>query len=66
MHKEAESTIVIFESEDQEIAGTYEILFRVTLSSYPTNSAESETPFTITIINPCDNPTSLIFSGAAL
>lgn len=45
--------------EDESLVGQYSILYEVTLRNYPSNTALS-LPFTLTIVDPCDEPVVLI------
>ena len=47
-------------TEDITKKGEYPIMYRVRLEDYPLNYVESAEPFVITIIDPCDEPKSLI------
>ena len=47
-------------SEDLEIIGAYAFLYKVYHTNYSENFVESTlSPFTITIVNPCEDPISL-------
>lgn len=43
-------------NEDVTIRGSYAIKYRVYQANYPANFVESDFPFVITIINPCETP----------
>ena len=47
------------ESSDLTKKGSYSILYKVYHTKYALNFIESPIPFTITIVSPCENPTSL-------
>ena len=46
-------------SEDVTKDGEYPFKYRLRLRDYPENVVESPVPFTITVIDPCDNPVIL-------
>ena len=49
-------------SDDTNKRGSYPFRYKVYHTSYPLNFVESPFPFTITIINPCLEPESLVGS----
>lgn len=40
--------------QETSLVGTYPIKYRVFYTSYPMNTIELESPFTITVLDPCD------------
>ena len=46
-------------TESLDDVGIYEITYRVQFASYPSLSLVQEFPFTVTIVDPCDDPTSV-------
>jgi len=50
-------------TEDVTIDGVYPISYKAYHTSYPSNSQELRPAFTITIIDPCDAPVSVIASN---
>ena len=55
----------ILYSQDVTKAGQYQISYRAYFTLYSSNFKENRTAFTITIIDPCDNPVSVTASTLA-
>ena len=55
----SDPAFIVKETQDVNLKGDYPIFYKVSLSSYPENSAQSTVPFTITVIDPCDAPVGI-------
>jgi len=47
-------------TEKVALKGSYPIKYRVFHTNYPLNTVELDFPFTVTVINACANPVSLL------
>ena len=54
------SAFIILQTQDVTLKGVYEIRYEIKFVKYPLVSAEIESPFVVTVIDPCDNPESLV------
>lgn len=52
-------------SENVALKGSYKFKYRVYHANYPANVAVQPFPFTITVINSCENPVSLVAPALA-
>ena len=57
------NTFTILYTEDVSKSGSYSISYRAYLTDYPSNFKENRNAFTVIVIDPCDNPTSLTSSA---
>ena len=54
------SAFIILQTQDVTLKGVYEIRYEIKFVKYPLVSAEIASPFVVTVIDPCDNPESLV------
>ena len=59
---EPDNAFKVIYAEDVALKGSYPIRYRVFHERYPLNVAEQPFPFTVTVINSCENPKSLTAS----
>ena len=54
------SSLEVLYTEDPSMTGEYDILYKLHYKNYPAVGDEQVKPFTVTIKDPCENPTSLV------
>ena len=57
------NSFTVLQTQDVAKAGTYPIAYRTYHTNYPTNFVDNLSAFTVTVIDPCDNPVSMTASG---
>ena len=60
------SAFIILQTQDVDLKGVYEIRYEIVFIKYPEVSAELASPFVVTVVDPCDNPESLVTSSDLL
>lgn len=53
----------VLSTQDVTKAGVYKITYKVAYADYLTNFIVQTSPFTVTVIDPCDKPVSVTASG---
>ena len=61
----ANNSFEVLETQLVAKVGLYPITYKVVYTSYPANFKVQSTPFTVTIVDPCDSPVSIISPGLA-
>ena len=57
------NSFTVFQTQDVAKAGKYPISYRTYYTNYPTNFVDNLSAFTVTVVDPCDNPVSVTASG---
>ena len=57
------NSFTVLQTQDVTKAGIYPISYRTYFTNYPANFVDNLLAFTVTIIDPCDNPVSVAASN---